>query len=72
MRTTTMTVLVCLLLMGSAVAGEETGKKTALGAGDEAPAFTLAGSDGETYSLSDLTGEQAVVIAWFPKAFTSG
>jgi len=26
----------------------------------------------QTYSLSDFIGKQAVVIAWFPKAFTSG
>lgn len=41
-------------------------------AGDEAPAFTLTGSDGKAYSLADYKGKQAVVLAWFPKAFTSG
>lgn len=41
-------------------------------AGDEAPAFTLAGSDGRTHSLADYKGKRAVVLAWFPKAFTSG
>jgi peroxiredoxin Q/BCP len=40
--------------------------------GDRAPDFTLQASDGKTYTLSDFTGKQAVVIAWFPKAFTSG
>jgi peroxiredoxin Q/BCP len=65
-------VLAGLLLLGSAVAGEEAGMKAVLDAGDEAPAFALAGSDGETYSLSDFIGKQAVVVAWFPKAFTSG
>ena len=40
--------------------------------GDAAPDFSLAGSDGKTYKLSDYTGKQAVVIAWFPKAFTGG
>lgn len=40
--------------------------------GDPAPEFTLKGSDGETYSLSQFKGKQAVVIAWFPKAFTGG
>lgn len=39
--------------------------------GDAAPDFTLPGSDGETYTLSDLRG-QHVVIAFFPKAFTGG
>jgi thioredoxin-dependent peroxiredoxin len=40
--------------------------------GDEAPAFSLPGSDGKTYSLADYKGKQVVVLAWFPKAFTSG
>jgi len=40
--------------------------------GDMAPDFSLAGSDGKTYSLADYRGKQAVVIAWFPKAYTSG
>lgn len=39
--------------------------------GDAAPDFELKGSDGETYKLSDLKGK-AVVVAWYPKAFTGG
>ena len=39
--------------------------------GDVAPAFSLAGSDGKTHKLSDYKGK-AVVLAWFPKAFTGG
>jgi peroxiredoxin Q/BCP len=39
--------------------------------GDAAPEFTLPGSDGQTHALSDLRGK-AVVLAWFPKAFTGG
>ena len=39
--------------------------------GDTAPDFTLQASDGQTYSLSKLRG-RAVVLAWFPKAFTGG
>jgi len=72
MKVMTTVVLAGLLLLGSAVAGEEAGQEAVLDAGDAAPAFTLTGSDGKTYSLSDFIGEQAVVIAWFPKAFTSG
>jgi peroxiredoxin Q/BCP len=41
-------------------------------AGDPAPSFTLPGSDGKTYSLADYQGKKAVVVAWFPKAFTGG
>jgi peroxiredoxin Q/BCP len=40
--------------------------------GDLAPDFTLEASDGRTYTLSEFTGNQAVVLAWFPKAFTGG
>jgi peroxiredoxin Q/BCP len=40
--------------------------------GDLAPDFTLKASDGKTYTLSDFRGKQAVVVAWFPKAYTSG
>jgi hypothetical protein len=40
--------------------------------GDIAPDFALFGSDGLTYHLSDYRGKQAVVLAWFAKAFTSG
>lgn len=40
--------------------------------GDVAPPFSLAGSDGQTYTLADSRDRQVVVLAWFPKAFTSG
>lgn len=40
--------------------------------GDMAPDFTLQASDGKTYKLSDYRGKKAVVVAWFPKAFTAG
>jgi peroxiredoxin Q/BCP len=42
-----------------------------LAAGHPAPDFTLDASDGHAYRLSALRG-CAVVIAWFPKAFTHG
>jgi len=40
--------------------------------GDMAPDFKLQGSDGQIYTLSQFRNKQNVVIAWFPKAFTSG
>src|SRR5688500_5679846 len=40
--------------------------------GDKAPNFKLQGSDGKTYSLADFAGKKAVVLAWFPAAFTKG
>jgi peroxiredoxin Q/BCP len=56
----------CFLLVGAAASAAE------LGPGDTAPPFSLVGSDGKTHSLADYKGKQAVVLAWFPKAFTSG
>ena len=38
--------------------------------GDKAPEFALVGTDGKTHKLSELRGK-TVVVAWFPKAFTS-
>ena len=40
--------------------------------GDKAPNFKLQGTDGKTHNLADYAGKQAVVVAWFPAAFTSG
>ena len=40
--------------------------------GDPAPDFELPASDGRVYRLADFRGREAVVLAWFPKAFTSG
>jgi peroxiredoxin Q/BCP len=45
---------------------------TVVKVGDMAPDFTLKGTDGKTHKLSDYRGKQAVVIAWFPRAFTQG
>ncbi|RPH57443.1 MAG: hypothetical protein EHM89_13910 [Acidobacteria bacterium] len=41
-----------------------------LSVGDLAPQFSLPGSDGKVYSLASYRGKQAVVLAWFVKAFT--
>ena len=40
--------------------------------GDMAPDFALQGTDGKLHRLSDYRGKQAVVVAWFPRAFTQG
>ncbi len=43
-----------------------------LSVGDQAPEVSLPGSDGKQYSLAAYRGRQAVVLAWFSKAFTEG
>ena len=40
--------------------------------GDKAPDFALMGSDGREHTLAEYVGKEAVVLAWFPKAFTPG
>jgi peroxiredoxin Q/BCP len=56
----------------SSVSGRAQAPAVELKVGDAAPAFSLPGSDGKTHSLADSTGKKAVVLAWFPKAFTGG
>ena len=70
MKTTSCIALVGLSLL---MAGwSSTALGDALEVGDLAPGFSLAGSDGNTYSLAQFAGKQGVVLAWFPKAFTAG
>jgi peroxiredoxin Q/BCP len=59
--------ILCLSLL-SAVSAHAGG----LAVGDPAPDFSLQASDGNTYTLAEFKGKQAVVIAWFPRAYTSG
>ena len=59
-----------LILMASFASGILNAED--LKVGDAAPDFALQGSDGKTYKLSEFRGKQAVVIAWYPKAFTGG
>jgi peroxiredoxin Q/BCP len=40
--------------------------------GSQAPDFSLPGSDGKTYKLSEFRGKKPVVLAWYKKAFTGG
>jgi peroxiredoxin Q/BCP len=54
------------------VRGEDAAAVPELKPGDAAPPFSLKGSDGKEYKLADYAGKRAVVVAWFPKAFTGG
>ena len=56
---------VAMLLMPLHLAAQD------LEIGDVAPNFAMQGSDDKVHKLADYRG-QAVVLAWFPKAFTEG
>ncbi len=58
------------LWAGITGSGQQAGPE--LKVGDIAPGFNLQGSDGKSHQLSDHKGKSAVVLAWFPKAFTGG
>src|SRR5262249_47634954 len=72
-----MTMVTAFALGAAAAAGAQTAPpagdtQVELKVGDHAPDFSLQASDGKTYKLSDFKGKQEVVLAWFPKALTSG
>ncbi len=69
MRRVLATLALAAVLAGGVVAQEMTHE---LKVGDMAPDFSLPGTDGKVHTLADYRGKQAVVLAWFPKAFTSG
>ena len=64
--------LALVVAVASAGSGAIRAAAAELNVGDKAPDFTLAASDGKTYHLADFKGKKAVVLAWFPKAFTGG
>ena len=57
-------VSLALAPLGASAADLEVGQK--------APDYTLHGVDGATHTLEENRGKRGVVLAWFPKAFTSG
>ncbi len=61
-----------LALAGSLSQGVPLGKVLRPEPGDKAPGFSAAATTGETIALGDFLGRQAVVLAFFPKAFTAG
>lgn len=64
-----LVAVVCVGLTTVALGGQQGPGE--LKVGDQAPDFSLPGSDGRTHKLADYKGK-AVVLAWFPKAFTGG
>jgi peroxiredoxin Q/BCP len=67
-----MRVLMTVGLAAILAAGVSGQGAVALNVGDMAPDFALQGTDGKLHRLSDYRGKQAVVVAWFPRAFTQG
>jgi len=62
----------CVAMAQSPQAAKKDAGDAAPQVGKPAPDFSLKGSDGKTYSLRQFKGKKAVVVAWFPKAFTGG
>jgi peroxiredoxin len=60
------------LFSAAAFAQNAPAGKTQLKVGDEAPDFTLTGTQGKPVKLSDYRGKKSVVLAFFPAAFTGG
>ncbi len=60
------------MILSGAAAAVSGQAVAALAVGDAAPDFTLPGSDGKDAKLSSFHGKKAVVLAFFPKAFTGG
>jgi peroxiredoxin Q/BCP len=72
LTTVASVALAAATLSAQAPAATTTANVTELKVGDQAPDFSLQAGDGKTYKLSDFKGKKAVVLAWFPKAYTSG
>jgi peroxiredoxin Q/BCP len=67
-----MRALFAMAVVAALAVGAKAQAPVELKVGDTAPDFTLQGTDGKTHKLSDYRGKRAVVLAWFPKAFTQG
>jgi len=62
-------ITICLVALTSS---GQVSAATELKVGDPAPDFALKASNGKTYKVSDFRNKQAIVPAWFPKAYTRG
>jgi peroxiredoxin Q/BCP len=71
MRTYRNVVVLLAIMAGASVLRDVSAQTPVqLKPGDPAPPFSLVGSDGRTYTLAGFRGKEAVVLAWFVKAFT--
>ena len=66
------TLLLSAIVAAGVCAQNTTPPKTHLKVGDMAPDFTLTATNGQKVKLSDFRGKKAVVLAFFPAAFTGG
>ena len=62
----------CAALAAMLSAQNITPPKTHLKVGEEAPDFTLPDANNKPVKLSDFRGKEAVVLAFFPAAFSGG
>ncbi len=62
----------CAAMITMLAAQNITPPKTHLKVGDEAPDFTLPDTNNKPVKLSDFRGKKAVVLAFFPAAFSGG
>ena len=67
-----LSVLLVSAAMAGSLAAQQTPPKTTLKVGDMAPDFTLPSTAGKPVTLSEFRGKAAVVLAFFPAAFTGG
>ena len=67
-----MKALLLVLIVAAALVAPRIAVAADLTVGDAAPDFTLKGTDGTQHQLSAYKGKKAVVLAWFPRAFTPG
>ena len=56
----------------AAVKAKAQAAKTHLKAGDMAPDFKLPSTTGKPITMGEFRGKKAVVLAFFPAAFTGG
>jgi cytochrome oxidase Cu insertion factor (SCO1/SenC/PrrC family) len=79
MRAKPLILLLTLLVAAYSAFGQQPAPPTApaapsmtLKVGDPAPDFTMRGTDGKTYKLSEFKGQKNVVLAFYVLAFTGG